>query len=298
MKAILLGNGINSKIKIDGMSQIDIQNRFFDNLIRYAPIIENLFSVRISPDTVCHLYDKTTTENIEILAGKLYKYIKEKKAPWWENDELHLQDTITCICILSIFYDDKGKIRPTYEKGCLPEFSDYDKIFTLNYFEFWDDSNICIPLHGYVDYNQLKDCENAFIYSVSRYYLPEYQLAVNQMSKNGNGVAFDPFDIVLAPDGVSKRMLICIHGLFPSDYLLPDEDIFPIEPKQLYKEFDDVTELDILGVSPYGDRDLIECINSIKYVRVFVHNRATSETTAIWDNILKCSHEILDSEQI
>ena len=187
---------------------------------------------------------------------------------------------------------------PTYEKGCLPEFNDYDKIFTLNYFEFWDDNNICIPLHGHIDYNQLKDCENAFVYSISRYFLPEYQQAVNQMSKKGNGVEFDPFDIVLAPDGVSKRMLICIHGLFPSNNLWPCDDFFPIEPKQLYKEFDDVNELDILGVSPYGDRDLVECINSIKYVRVFVHNRATSEATAIWDNTLKCSHEILDSDQI
>lgn len=55
-------------------------------------------------------------------------------------------------------------------------------------------------------------------------------------------------------------MLICIHGLFPSDNLWPCDDVFPIEPKQLYKEFDVVTELDILGVLPYGDKDLIECI--------------------------------------
>ena len=38
-------------------------------------------------------------------------------------------------------------------------------------------------------------------------------------------------------------------------------ELFSLEPnKQLYKEFDGVTELDILGVSPYGDKDLIECI--------------------------------------
>ena len=72
--------------------------------------------------------------------------------------------------------------------------------------------------------------------------------------------------------------------------------MYPIKPKELYTELMGVGELDILGMSPYGDDSLIKIINKMSKVKVYVYNKDCSEETEIWNKKLKCPHEIIDSD--
>ena len=42
-----------------------------------------------------------------------------------------------------------------------------------------------------------------------------------------------------------------------------ENDLFLYRPKELYAELGQVDELDVFGMSPYGDASIIEKINSV-----------------------------------
>lgn len=62
--------------------------------------------------------------------------------------------------------------------------------------------------------------------------------------------------------------MICVTGVYPSDKLYPADDLFLYRPKELYVDLDSVDELDVFGMSPFGDESIIEKINEKKLVRV------------------------------
>ena len=60
-------------------------------------------------------------------------------------------------------------------------------------------------------------------------------------------------------------------GCYPSDRLYPSEDLYPKEPKKLYKELDNIQRIEVFGISPYGDDELIEKLNMIEKVKIFIY---------------------------
>lgn len=68
--------------------------------------------------------------------------------------------------------------------------------------------------------------------------------------------------------------------------------------KELYTELDKVNELDIFGMSPYGDQSIIDKINSKNKVRVFIYKKDGNEETKIWEKKLTCTHELIDSSEM
>lgn len=298
-RGLLLGNGINSRLCIGDLSVKNIADRFKKNVLVYSIIINNIFGVQIEEDFLNYSEMPISELGIETLAGVLYKYIKENKnQSWTDNDEYRLQDLITCICITSIFYDKKGKIGQVYDKSKMPFVENYDYIFTLNYFEFWDKEQRCVHLHGKVDLSKLDNVNNAILVSSGRMNLAEYARAVDYMKKTNNVIEFYPNDLVFSPSAVKKDKLICVTGVYPSDKLYPADDLFLYRPKELYVDLDSVDELDVFGMSPFGDESIIEKINEKKLVRVFVYNKDENEETKAWKSKLKCNYELLDSSDL
>ena len=80
--------------------------------------------------------------------------------------------------------------------------------------------------------------------------------------------------------------------------LYPANDLFLYRSKELYAELGQVDELDVFGMSPYGDDDIIDKINSKNKVRVFVYKKDENEETKIWESKLICNHEIYDSSDM
>lgn len=299
VKGLLLGNGINSHLCIKELSVECIAERFKKNVLDYSPIINNIFGVQIAEDFWKKLEISTFKLGIETIAGILYKYIKESKNNvWTDNDEYRLQDLITCICITSIFYNENGKIGQAYDKSKMPLMEDYDYIFTLNYIEFWDDEHRCIHLHGKVDLSKLCDKKDAILVSPDRMNYKEYAKTVDNIRKTNSVIEFYPNDIVFAPNEVEKDKLACVKGTYPSDKLYPADDLFLYRTKELYADLDLVDELDVFGMSPFGDDSIIEKLNEKKLIRIFVYNKNENDETKVWESKLKCKHELLDSNDM
>lgn len=299
VKGLLIGNGINARLGIKDLYVKCIYQRFIESVSVYSIIIQKLFDVKIKDDFIKNLQGQSDGLGIETLAGMLYRYIKSnKQQSWTENDEYRLQDVIACIGITSIFYTKEGKIGSDYDEDMLPAIDQYDYIFTLNYAEFWDTDHKCIYLHGKIDLSRMPNKRSAILVSTDRMNYEGYAEAIGCIEKTNNIVEIKPNDIIFSPEGVNKNKLICVTGVFPSNNLYPANDLFLYRSKELYAELGQVDELDVFGMSPYGDDDIIDKINSKNKVRVFVYKKDENEETKIWESKLICNHEIYDSSDM
>lgn len=298
-KGLLIGNGMNARLGIKDLYVKCIYQRFIENVSVYSVIIQKLFSVPIKDDFIKCLQNRSDGLGIETLAGILYRYIKSStKQRWTENDEYRLQDVIACIGITSIFYTKEGKIGGDYDKDMLLSMSQYDYIFTLNYAEFWDADHKCIYLHGKIDLSKLPNKRDAILVSTDRMNYEGYAETIDYIKKTNNVIEIKPNNIVFSPEEVNKNKLICVAGIFPSNNLYSASDLFLYRPKELYVELGQVDELDVFGMSPYGDADIIDKINSRNKVRIFVYKKSENVETKIWESKLTCNHEIFDSSDM
>ena len=170
-KGLLLGNGINSRIGVDSFSVDNIWRRFIENIRKYKPVFEATFDITIYEDEIVDVLLNSSNRGIETLAGTVYKYICDKiGSKWSTNDDIRLQDLLTCIAITTIFLDENGKKKVNYKVDQLPDFSVYDMVFTLNYYEFWDYNHIAVPLHGRVDLDAIHENINVLVSSLRMSY--------------------------------------------------------------------------------------------------------------------------------
>lgn len=51
-------------------------------------------------------------------------------------------------------------------------------------------------------------------------------------------------------------------------------------------------------MSPYGDDDLIKCLNTMDNVVVYVYNKENNVGTTVWERALVCPHVIKDSKEL
>ena len=143
----------------------------------------------------------------------------------------------------------------------------YDKIFTLNYIESWDKNNTCIYLHGNIskffqNYNGQSVTTNILIHN------PE----IKDYFKD-NPVVLDLGEIIFVPDNKKVNKLSYVGTpYYPSNTLYPADDLFLKESKDIYEDLDNAESLDIFGVSPYGDKSLINKLMKIPQITIYVHN--------------------------
>lgn len=297
-KGIILGNGINSRIGVDLLSAEKIRTRFIRNIRRYMPLFEASFDKEFEVDDIINRLYASKKQGIESLASIIYEYISNAIDDGWSiNYDIRLQDLLTCMAITSIFLDSNGKIEAKYKKDKLPKLLNYDFIYTLNYYEFWDEKNMTKPLHGHIDLNAINSDTNMLV-SVPRMNIVRYKAAVDELAKNNKIQVVDLEKIIFSPSTISKNQLICVEGLHPSDKLFLAEDLRILEHRTLYDELKEVDELDIFGMSPDGDDGIISIINTRKKVRVFVYNKLTNGETEKWKKKLVGDYDLLDSDEI
>ena len=298
-RGLLLGNGINARLGIKNLSVESIGNRFNKNVLIYFDIIRVLFHVELEEKFLQDLERKGSNIGIETLAEILYEYIKKnKKDNWSVNDEIRVLDVLTCICITSIFFTTEGKISSIYDPQNLPALNKYDSIYTLNYYEFWDADHKCIHLHGRIHLEKVGDVKNAILVSTERMNLEEYARTIESMRKIYAVIEIRPSEFILAPEKHEKSKLYNVLGLRTSKGLYPAKDLQPRPARRLYTELDKIDELDILGMSPYGDDSIIDNINKKKKVRIYIYNKKSNAETEVWKKKLTCDYELFDSEEI
>ena len=298
-RGLLLGNGINARLGIKNLSVESIGNRFNKNVLIYFDIIRVLFHVELEEKFLQDLERKGSNIGIETLAEILYEHIKKnKKDNWSVNDEIRVLDVLICICITSIFFTTEGKISSIYDPQKLPSLNKYDSIYTLNYYEFWDADHKCIHLHGRIHLEKVGDVKNAILVSTERMNLEEYARTIESMRTIYSVIEIRPSEFILAPEKHEKSKLYNVLGLRTSKGLYPAKDLQPRPARRLYTELDKIDELDILGMSPYGDDSIIDNINKKKKVRIYIYNKKSNAETEVWKKKLTCDYELFDSEEI
>lgn len=100
-------------------------------------------------------------------------------------------------------------------------------------------------------------------------------------------------------EGFRNKKSQLINGQsFPAEDRDPAEDIFPSDPEKLYDELEGVRQIEVFGMSPYGDDELIEKLNHMDFVTVYIYNLKENGEVGDWDKVLTCPHRLIDSNEI
>lgn len=296
-KSLLLGNGINIRLGIDSLKASEIRKRFSDNLKIYKPLIEKMFDVNMNK--IIEEYSNVAEdESIEKLVTILEEsIIKNHKGYFTKNDEIRLEDIIVDIGLTSIFFNVKTGINLKRQDVAL-KLADYKNIFTLNYYEFWDENHICKYLHGKFDLSMYDNIKKKILISEKWKNIPEYKKIIDELHKeNDIDILYrNNTDVILSSTNKHKDKLHYVAGLYSSNDIYPSDDLLLINCKQLYKELDGIEHLDIYGMSPYGDVAIINKIKNVKNVKVYVYDKEHNAQLKEWGKILSTTNcEILDS---
>jgi len=268
---LLIGNGINF---------CGTTNDFLSEAIahRFGEVIQKRISN--NDDKEFAYFDGINKElefegyenNIERLAYVVYefvctKYKKYEKKDLSKNDEMKFISLIKNMAINTIFFRDNKFIENEIPEELVRKICLYENVLTLNYFEYWDKKSICIHLHG----------------KIRRPFYSELTRAETEE------LTFSP-----AFNNITKTDILNM-GRYPSDRLYPSEDLYPTEPKKLYKELDNIQRIEVFGISPYGDDELIEKLNMIEKVKIFIYNsKKNDDETDEWKKRVS-SAEIVDA---
>ena len=244
---LLIGNGINF---------CGTTNDFLSEAIahRFGEVIQKRISN--NDDKEFAYFDGINKElefegyknNIERLAYEVYefvctKYKKYEKKDLSINDEMKFISLIKNMAINAIFFKDSKFIENEIPEELVRKICLYENVLTLNYFEYWNKKSICKHLHGKIRrpfYSELTPAET-------------------------EELIFSP-----AFNNITKTDVINM-GCYPSDQLYPSEDLYSKDPKKLYKELDNIQRIEVFGISPYGDDELIEKLNMIEKVKIFIY---------------------------
>ena len=272
MKSLLLGNGLNIANNNSFLSNEEIKKRFLKNLKDEIKTIENLLNIEnIDYDDLKLRAEKET--GIEQMSGAIFEQFrnileKQGKMDWLQCNKII--QILGVISIKSIFIVD-GKFRKPKIYDCyVKKIHSYRRIFTLNYIETWDIKNNCNYLHGNVK-NDLGCYDGQYI-TTNTLNLNSF---INR--KKEPKIFLNLTDIVFIPNNkiVTKQEYVG-NGLFPNKCglsIYPGNDLFPYGGKgDIYSDLADVNDLEIFGVSPYGDQSLIDKIKNIDNIKIYVYD--------------------------
>ena len=270
MKSLLIGNGLNLANNNFYLNIDMVKNRFFTELKEKLILFQKaLYLDELNYDDI-YKYIIKEYIGIEQLAGHLFDYIQAKvneKRKFNENDNYRTIELIGIIALRALFIIDNQFIEPQVTELYTSKMNKYDKIFTLNYIESWDKNNNCIYLHGNIskffqNYNGQSVTTNILIHN------PE----IKDYFKD-NPVVLDLGEIIFVPDNKKVNKLSYVGTpYYPSNTLYPADDLFLKESKDIYEDLDNAKSLDIFGVSPYGDKSLINKLMKIPQITIYVHN--------------------------
>ena len=284
MNKLLVGNGLNIAAKNNYLDPMSIADRFFENVIKSLPLLNYLSksSQILSAKEIKYRARYCVNDNIERVADKTYFFLKSQYSRFSDTDHWILIQFMKSLAIEAIFYIDNLfnctdiNVNPLLSEAV----SKYPRIYSLNYYEAWDDGR-CVYLHG--KYTPIPICNDGKpimmvyedLFRKRRGKAPEVNEIFNELEKMYRIVPVPP-SVIMAlyfiGDSFNKQRsgVLC-----PSNNLIPCDMLFaPSTNQVLYDDFDVASsdKLFIFGMSPYGDKMLIEKINSVNDVVVYIYD--------------------------
>lgn len=275
MKNLLIGNGLNLTNYKENLflQPNEIYDRFIKNLTNYWDIINKL--VYLSEMNLKSLIQQLNPkEGIEKITGTVFQYIyneiKLKREFTW-NDSYRLVEILGEIAIKSIFFKENIFLIPKITDEYINKITTkYDNIYTLNYIEDWCKGKNINYLHGNLK-NYIKsycDIGSRVLSNNAKYC--EF--------KTNDYIKIDFKDIIFMPinDIINKYNYI-VQGLCPRNNLYPANDLFPYAGRDIYKKLEYFENVDVFGMSPYGDEAIIDKIKNIKSKKIYIYKLNNNE---------------------
>lgn len=262
---LLIGNGINQCSDTKEFSANKIKDRFCNALRKNTQDIqfEELRRLLIESEEVIRSKDDL---NIEQIASIVFSFVKERiekeNGVFTGNQDQRLKRIIKKIAIETLFINDDEFIDINIWPQVIVAIYKYQTTFTLNYYEYWDHSNKCVYLH-------------------------------NKINRPKNGSEIDGYEkCIFSPiNGIKSKS----ETLYPSEHLYPAKDLYPMGELLLYEPLKNIKSIDVFGVSPYGDRELIEKIRKINKKEIYIYKIEEHEEELNEWNKLVGDSEYLDS---
>jgi hypothetical protein len=249
-KNLLLGNGVNQNSSSEALNLFEIKKRFLNFLDQNMEktdheVIKNTYNK--------HKNEITNYEEDNIEEFSNFIFHKLKKDLGIDNNKYRLRRILKKNAIKSIFIKNSKLINIKIDKSIKDQILEYNNVFTLNYYAYWDEKNICDYLHGQVKF-------------------------IDEEIANINDIAFNPN--LKVPKSEAKL-------IYPSEKLYPRYDLKPGKKFILYNELKEISTIDIFGVSPSGEDDLFGFLNKMDRVKIFIYKLSSnSEEVEDWKNKL------------
>lgn len=275
---LLLGNGINLINDNNKFSANSISKRVklsIELAIEYFSMTVNTFYLDELKDCIdFDNYDK----NIEQLFFDIYKEVIIKERfdyfiPLYERRLIEFIDTIKRVLINSIFIESGNFIEIKIPKKIVDKIYTFKNIYTMNYFEYWDKENKAVYLHGKLKYQEYN--RNDFTIDQLKY---ENDVDYNEAVDKDLGYhMFFPIentdDLIMAPSTrfIDKQKLKDIDRSYKKlgPFLFKNINL---NKTKLYEELENIEEISIFGLSPFGDDILMNKLNKIPKIKIYVYN--------------------------
>ena len=284
MGAILIGNGIN-RLENNKFDSKSIAYRFERVIKKNENLLSKMF---ITNEESVDFYKKSECEqedNIERLLGKVYNYIKRRRTKFTVNDRYRLIEILSSISIESIFIQNNKIYMPQIPSKFINLLKKYDEVFSLNYYDNINIQKDINHLHGSINIKKIKTSRELMICSEFLYkYNSEYRKIIDEEYIKYKKIFIDARNIILMPEILNyTKQNHFGDGLYPDDNLYPADDLFPSSGMgDLYIKLNNIEALDIFGMSPFGDEDLIKKIQQTKNVTIYVYDLKNSSETEEW----------------
>ncbi len=298
---LLLGNGVNINSNVFFRSE-EINKRIektIENGIYFLGLQYNLNFLGIIRDN----FDfSNNLDNVEVLLGKLFKVVIENKQDYFkqltEKKFLEVLTLLKIIIINAIFTVDNQLIKLDIPEYIVDKINSYDKIFSLNYFEFWDKTNKSIHLHGKIRYQRFDRDDFTIDKNREKYYI-NYASAIDDLlSEKFYFPIVNIDEIIMLPIGykINKQRINEIQNKYDQFGFvqLKKEQLDNVQ--KLYEQLNNLEDISLFGVSPFGDKTLIDKLSIIPNVTIYVYNLDENDIESNeWKKILP-NAKLIDSK--
>ena len=275
MSYLLIGNGLNIANNNSFIDNNNVYERFMNNFkAKFILFKDSLYLNDIEFREIEELIDVYRNLGIEQVTGYIFEYLA--KAIIEKNGELswnacyRLIELLAALSLKSLFIVDGNVMYPKVSYKYKEKLDSYDYILTLNYVEEWDTYNKCLYLHGNIC-KYLNSYQGQMIITSILKHTTEIKKYLNK-----DYIDIDIDDVIFVPSNklVDKHAYVG-EGLFCNKCGLnvyPADDLFPSDGKgDIYASLNSVEKIEIFGVSPFGEKSLIEKLTTIKEVIIYVY---------------------------
>lgn len=295
---LLIGNGINLTVS-DYFKNNQVAWRIKKMLPTAFDFFEFQYNVAFLKDLEENFDFDNYPKSIEDLLYDCFKLIIEKRKHEYfnkltKNKFYELLTLLKKLFINALFVEDNKLIELELPELIVQEVKSYNNVFSLNYYEFWDERNITNHLHGKLHY-QPYDREDFGIDDKKMETDIDYAFTIDQMLTGYYYFPITNFDeLIMLPIrySVDKKQALDFQQKYRVDGFIIHDRFEEIKNRKLYSELENLSSISVFGVSPFGDEYLLNILSKVPEVIIYIYNITNNlAEVEAWKE--KVSHAVL-----